>query len=290
MSGERPGRGDDARPATGAAARATPIATQAPGCDAPPRATEATAPDASLVDATWPEVEARAATRSTTLLIPLGATEQHGPHLPLGTDTAIAVAIAEGAAAGVPGAIVAPALPYGSSGEHQGFAGTLSIGAEATELVLVEMARSATETFDRVLFVNAHGGNAAPLAAAVRRLRAESRDVRAWSPRFGGDAHAGRTETSLLLALEASVRVEFAEAGNAAPLADLIDDLREDGVAAVSPNGVLGDPVGASAAEGRALLAAATRDLRQVIISFRCSFLRNGGEKEQRSVGGRAGG
>jgi creatinine amidohydrolase len=222
-----------------------------------------------LADATSPEVEARTAAGPMTLLVPLGATEQHGPHLPIGTDAAIAVALAEGAASEVPGAIVAPALPYGSSGEHQDFAGTLSIGAEATELVLIELARSATETFPRVLFVNAHGGNVSPLTAAVHRLREESRDVRAWSPRLGGDAHAGRTETSLMLALESGVREELAEAGSAAPLVDLIDDLRAGGVRAVSENGVLGDPAGASAAEGRALLAAAIRDLRATLVAWR---------------------
>jgi mycofactocin precursor peptide peptidase len=224
--------------------------------------------DARLSDATAPEVEARAAAEPMTLLVPLGATEQHGPHLPLGTDADIALALAEGAAAEVPGTVVAPVLPYGSSAEHQDFAGTLSIGAEATELVLIELARSATATFDRVLFVNAHGGNAVPLAAAVRRLRAESRDVRAWSPRFGGDAHAGRIETSLLLALEKTVRGDLAEAGNTAPLGELIDDLRLGGVRAVSENGVLGDPLGASVAEGRALLAAAIEDLSTTLVAW----------------------
>jgi mycofactocin precursor peptide peptidase len=210
-----------------------------------------------LADETWPEVEAGAA---GTLLVPLGATEQHGPHLPLGTDTAIAVALAEAAAERMADAVVAPALPYGSSGEHQDFAGTLSIGATATELVLIELARSATETFPRVLFVNAHGGNAAPLAAALARLRDEGRDVRAWSPRWDGDAHAGRIETSLMLAL-GGAQPDLAEAGNAAPLAQLIDGLRRDGVRALAPNGVLGDPGGASAVEGRELLAAAVDDL-----------------------------
>lgn len=258
-----------------------------------------------LGDATWPEIEACAAAGPTTLLVPLGATEQHGPHLSLGTDSTIAVALAESAAARTQGCLVAPLLPYGSSGEHQDFPGTLSIGAAATELILIELARSATETFDRVLFVNAHGGNVAPLVAAIERLRGESREVRAWSPRFGGDAHAGRTETSLLLALDAAtdpdpasplrgrpkahpsecgrplacipglrttadeepgqrstaVRGELAEAGNTAALAELIDDLRAGGVRTVSPNGVLGDPTGASADEGRALLAAAVDDL-----------------------------
>ena len=241
-----------------------------------------------LGETAWPEVEALAAAGPTTLLVPLGATEQHGPHLPLATDSAIAVTLAEAAAARTPGAVVAPVLPYGSSGEHQDFPGTLSIGAAATELVLVELGRSSTETFDRVVFVNAHGGNAAPLAAAVARLRTEGRDARAWSPRFGGDAHAGRTETSLMLALTGppdrgrplapttgqrttapggagqrttAVRWGLAEAGNDAPLAEIIDALREEGVRAVSPNGVLGDPTGASAEEGRALLAAAVDDL-----------------------------
>jgi mycofactocin system creatininase family protein len=223
---------------------------------------------ARLADATWPELEAGAVAGPRTLIVPLGATEQHGSHLPLGTDTAIATALAERAAAELPGALVAPPLPYGSSGEHQGFLGTLSIGAAATELVLVELGRSATESFDRVLFLCAHGGNAGPLAAAAARLRAEGRDVRAFAPRFGGDAHAGRTETSLMLALEGRVPAEIAEAGNTAPLAELIDDLRAGGVRSVSPNGVLGDPAGASAAEGRVLLAAAVEELGAMLAAW----------------------
>lgn len=242
MSEARPGRGSEAR--------------------------SAAAPGARLADATWPEVDARAAAGPRTLLVPLGATEQHGPHLPLSTDSTIAAALAAAAAARTPGAFVAPVLPYGSSGEHQDFAGTLSIGAEATELVLVELGRSACETFARLLFVNAHGGNAAPLAAAVERLRFEGRDARAWSPRWGGDAHAGRTETSSMLALDAAVREGPAEAGNTAPLAELIDGLRAGGVGAVSPNGVLGDPSGASAEEGRTLLAAAVDDLRAILAAW----------------------
>jgi creatinine amidohydrolase len=232
-----------------------------------------------LADASWPQVESRAAEGPTTLILPLGATEQHGPHLPLGTDSTIAVALAEAAAAGIDDVVVAPVLPYGSSGEHQDFAGTLSIGAAATELVLVELGRSATATFDRLLLINAHGGNAAAVAAAVELLRAEGRDVRAWTPRFGGDAHAGRTETSLLLALQETAergRTDLllgavwstAVRGNDAPLAELIGRLRAEGVRAVSPNGVLGDATGASAAEGRALLGAAVEDLRQTLAAW----------------------
>lgn len=208
-----------------------------------------------LGDCAWPDVDAR------LLVVPLGSTEQHGPHLPLSTDTDIASALA----AHVPGAVVAPALAYGSSGEHAGFPGTLSIGQAALELVLVELVRSAG--FDRVLLVNAHGGNAGPVRRAVATLRAEGRDVRAWGPRWDGDAHAGRTETSVLLALGRPVRDER-PVGATAPVAELMPVLRAGGVAAVSPNGVLGDARGASADEGQALLAAAAADLQAFVAAW----------------------
>ncbi|MBK1786961.1 mycofactocin biosynthesis peptidyl-dipeptidase MftE [Prauserella cavernicola] len=203
----------------------------------------------SLADRHWPDVE------PALLAVPLGATEQHGPHLPLHTDTTIATALARRLAERVPGVLVAPAVPYGSSGEHAGFPGTLSIGQDALELLLVELARSA-DHFAGVVFVNGHGGNLEPLRRAVRLLRAEGRRVFAWAP--GGpadDTHAGRTETSVLLHLRpADVRVDAAEPGDATPLPDLLDRLVDGGVRGVSPNGVLGDPTGASAEEGEARL------------------------------------
>jgi mycofactocin system creatininase family protein len=217
---------------------------------------------------TWPEVADHVAARPSTVIVPLGATEQHGPHLPIGTDTTIAVSLAVIAASEVSASVVAPPIPYGSSGEHQEFAGTLSIGAEATGLVLVELARSATETFDRILFVNAHGGNTEPLIGAVARLCMEGRDVRAWSPNWGGDAHAGRTETSLMLALMPRLVRAGRAAGNKAPLGTLIKDLRTVGVRSLSPNGVLGDPTGASAEEGDRLIAAAVDDLRAMLAAW----------------------
>jgi mycofactocin system creatininase family protein len=213
-----------------------------------------------LVSLTSAEVAARS---SSLLAVPVGSTEQHGPHLPLSTDTDVAVALARSLASRRTDVLIAPAVAYGSSGEHDGFAGTLSIGAAATELVLVELGRSALPgSFRRLLLVSAHGGNAGAVTAAVRLLRSEGRDVRAWSPRWGGDAHAGRTETSVQLALDpARVRSALAAAGNTAPVGSLLPALRSGGVRAVSPNGVLGDPAGASAAEGSALLDAAVDDL-----------------------------
>jgi creatinine amidohydrolase len=196
------------------------------------------------------------------LAVPVGATEQHGPHLPLTTDTDIAVALV----ARLGAAVAAPPLCFGSSGEHAGFHGTLSIGQEITQRVLIELGRSACESYEHALFVSTHGGNAAPVARAVEYLRFEGRDVRAWSPRFGGDAHAGRTETSLMLALHpARVRMELAERGCCEDIGSLMPRLRREGVRAVSPNGVLGDPSGASAQEGRELLDRAAESLRTFV-------------------------
>jgi mycofactocin precursor peptide peptidase len=220
-----------------------------------------------LAGLTSPEV-ADLAAAGTLLAVPVGSTEQHGPHLALGTDTDLAVALsarlARAAQAGRgPGVVVAPALHYGSSGEHQDFAGTLSIGQAALELMLVELGRSATETFRRILLVSTYGGNAETVRRAEQRLRGESRDVRAWLAAWGGDAHAGRTETSLQLALApGQVRLDRAEAGDLRPIADLLPLLRVSSVRAVSPSGVLGDPAGASAAEGEAMLTALLTDLQ----------------------------
>jgi mycofactocin system creatininase family protein len=206
----------------------------------------------------WTEISA------STVLLPLGALEQHGPHLPLDTDARVAVAVAGAAAAGDDAHLVAPPLAYGASGEHEGFPGTLSIGHEALRAVLVELGRSALRWASRLVFVNGHGGNLPTVPDAVAQLRREGRDA-AWWPcaPTGGDAHAGRTETSILLALDpAAVRQDAAEPGATAPLAELLPALRAGGVAAVSPNGVLGDPTGATAGEGERLLREMTKALR----------------------------
>ncbi|MCX5041594.1 mycofactocin biosynthesis peptidyl-dipeptidase MftE [Aldersonia sp. NBC_00410] len=194
----------------------------------------------------WPELR----DVSGALLVPVGSVEQHGPHLPLATDTTIATAVA----AALPG-LHAPAVAFGASGEHEGFAGTMSIGTAALSSVLVELGRSACRWAPRICFVNGHGGNSVAVADAVRLLRFEGRDA-GWLPCAvpRADAHAGRTETSLMLHLDPeSVRTDLAEAGNTESIAALLPRLRAGGMAAVSANGVLGDPTGASAAEGERL-------------------------------------
>jgi creatinine amidohydrolase len=206
----------------------------------------------SLGAAAWPELGP-----APLLVVPLGSVEQHGPHLPVATDTAVASAVAELAVDRLDGTLLAPALAYGASGEHEDFPGTVSLGTEALTALLVEYGRSACRWAGRVLVVNGHGGNLDALRTAGAVLRREGRDV-AWfscgTP--GGDAHAGRTETSLMLHVEpAAVRPDRSVRGVTSPIGELMPRLRAEGVRAVSPSGVLGDPAGATAEEGAALLA-----------------------------------
>ena len=165
---------------------------------------------------------------------------------------------------------VAPALPYGSSGEHAGFPGTLSLGQDVLESALVELVRSADHFADIVL-VCWHGGNAEAVARAVRRSRDEGRALSCWQPRLPdpADAHAGWIETSLMLALAPTLVRDARPAGPAEPLAALMPALRGRGVRAVSPSGVLGDARRASAAGGRDLLAALVADLSRFLETTR---------------------
>jgi mycofactocin precursor peptide peptidase len=224
-----------------------------------------------LATAHWPDVEAAA---RRLLVVPVGSLEQHGAHLPLDTDTRVAVAVAARACAGRAGVGLAPAIAIGASGEHADFPGTLSIGHVALSTLLVELGRHASLHWPAILLVNGHGGNAGAISDALGKLRAEGRDGHVWHAgvrpamlaaagvTLTADAHAGRVETSLMLALApGDVRLSDAAAGETRPLAEVMAGLRAGGVRRVSPNGVLGDPAGASAAEGESLLAQMVADL-----------------------------
>jgi len=236
----------------------------------------------ALATAHWPDVAARA---RRLLVVPVGSLEQHGPHLPLDTDTRIAAAVADLACAGRHDVGLAPPIAIGASGEHADFPGTLSIGHVALSTLLVELGRHASLHWTAMLLVNGHGGNLTAIADAIATLRAEGRQCQVWhagirpsmlagapSPQPAIDAHAGRVETSLMLALApGDVRLDRAAPGNTRPLPGIMADLREHGVRAVSPTGVLGDPAGASAAEGERLLALLAADLAVVIETLTAS-------------------
>jgi mycofactocin system creatininase family protein len=218
-----------------------------------------------LGDATWPEVAATG--RSCLVVVPIGSLEQHGPHLPLDTDTQVAAWLGERLAEIRPDVLVAPAVTYGASGEHAAFPGTLLINHRVLADLLIELVRSARDAFAGVVLVSGHGGNQEGLSLVDERCRADGDEVLIWSATTpGGDAHAGRTETSLMLAIDpGAVRLELAAAGCTDPLQQLLPRLRAEGVRPISSNGVLGDPQGANAAEGEVLLAALSGRLAEAV-------------------------
>ena len=207
----------------------------------------------------WTDVE------SPILLVPVGSCEQHGPHLPLHTDTVIATALARALAQRRHDCVVAPPLAITASGEHQGFAGTLSIGNAAMTDVLIELVRSA-DWANGVVFVNGHGGNATAMSRAADAFERESRRVLVWWPRVdGGDPHAGHVETSLMLALAPDeVRLDRAAPGPVPAMADLV----RHGVLPLSPSGVLGDPTAATAPAGERLLAQLATQLAEAVAQW----------------------
>ncbi|MEI7885757.1 MAG: mycofactocin biosynthesis peptidyl-dipeptidase MftE [Actinomycetes bacterium] len=224
-----------------------------------------------LAQLAWPEVPP-----DSLLVVPLGSCEQHGPHLPVDTDQRIASWLSDQLAQLRPGLVIAPPVTIAASGEHQGFAGTLSIGSAVLESVIIELVRSALPStgvgpFAAVLFVNGHGGNIAAVAAAITKLRLESRDAAVWNPQVaGGDSHAGRTETSILLHLDpACVRTERLEVGSTDRWRDIAPKVLTEGLAAITPNGVLGDPRDATAEEGARVCAELLFDLQGFVADWR---------------------
>ena len=242
-----------------------------------------------LTEMTWPEIADAVADGATTVILPLGATEQHGPHLPLGTDTFRAAALADGVAKAVPETLVAPALPVGCSDEHTGFAGLLSLDHETLARVIVDCAhRMAGWGVSRLVLLSAHGGNAEALDLVVARLATELPVLRlvvlgaltslsdailaiAQADGIPADAvglHAGEGETSEMLALRPDlVRLHAAGSGHRNSAADLMPRLRREGVRAVTPSGTLGDARCANGNRGVRYLAVQVDRYRQTLVA-----------------------
>jgi mycofactocin system creatininase family protein len=222
-----------------------------------------------LGNMTWTELAGYDTTESVgntpLLVVPVGSCEQHGPHLPLDTDTVIAIALATDLVARRSDCVLAPAITISASGEHQGFAGTLSIGTDVMATVIIELTRSA-DWAAGIVFVNGHGGNRTAMRRAAAILHDEARNVLVWWPHVsGGDPHAGHTETSVMLALAPDrVRLGAATPGPIPPL----DDLIRHGVRHLSSTGVLGDPTGANAGDGQAILRTLTDGLAAAVAEW----------------------
>jgi len=219
----------------------------------------------------WPEVKAELEGGRDTVVMALGATEQHGPHMPLATDALLGDHLARLVAERLE-AFVAPTVRIGCSEHHLAFPGTLSISEETFHAIVADVVRSlARGGFRRVVLLPTHGGNFAPLAAAVEKLGDDSGiDVRALTdlrallaiaqvgadehgvPLNEGGLHAGEWETSMLTSVHPElVRQDRAVPGYTGDIESAMGAMFASGVDAIADNGVVGDPSRASAEHGR---------------------------------------
>lgn len=233
----------------------------------------------------------------TVAVVPTGAIEQHGPHLPLDTDTflctSVATAAAERARGGGP-VVVTPAVSFGSSEHHMAFAGTVTLRPETFRQAVAEICASlARHGFRRLLVVNGHGGNTALLTAGIQQLGFEApvhavavdywtlardviADVRDSGP--GGMGHACEFETSLMLHLRPeSVRRDRIVREIVVPRYphEQFDLFEKRGLSAhwktheLSQSGVMGAPDLATDEKGRRLFDACVEGLAALIEELR---------------------
>jgi creatinine amidohydrolase len=241
----------------------------------------------NLFEMTRPEIERAIAAGVDTVIATFGSTEQHGLHLPLGTDTIWGEALGERVARTLGNALLAPGMPIGCSEHHMDFAGSLTLSRETFSQVVTDLCRSlAHHGFVHIVLIPTHGGNFAPLAKTVAAIRPELPEVnliaftdlmgfmdeifkageaRAVKPEQAG-AHSGEFETSVMLTVRPDLVVmEAAQAGYVGDQLRIAAKVFEEGFRAATENGVLGDPGDASAANGEAYMTAMTELLVRFI-------------------------
>lgn len=234
-----------------------------------------------LEELSWTDVEALIAAGKRTAIVMTASMEQHGPHLPTMTDTAIGYAVGTRVAEKLGDALLAPVIRPGCSDHHLAFPGSISIPESVfIDTVMATVRSLAPHGFTKFVLLSAHGGNFAALEQAATKLREEfaSKGVTivdfagrealketmaamiGAAARFGRpqdvDAiHADVTETSVLLARHGPlVKMDRLEIGKMGRI-DL-DELLSKGLRAITPNGILGDPHGATAEIGEAVVEA----------------------------------
>jgi len=243
----------------------------------------ALSPSLILEQMTWPEVELELTRGMTSVVIPVGAVEQHGPHLPLFVDAERGTALGLRVARLLGDALLAPTIRVGCSDHHMGFAGTLTLRKETLEALLRDYCVSlAHHGFLDLFVVPSHGGNFQPIREMLPRLSAAVREIDSRCRVFaytdllefisvwrwvveeevglgrnvGG--HADIAESSEMLFLHSNlVRLRRVEPGRIGELdAELVARVFEKGLRSVTPNGVLGDPAGMDPRLGERLLDA----------------------------------
>jgi creatinine amidohydrolase len=239
---------------------------------------------------TSPEVGQAIADGHDTVVIPFGSLEQHGGHLPIGTDAMLGDEFGR-RIAGRLNAFLVPTVRVGFADHHLPFAGTVSVSKDTLRRVAVDYAHGlARHGFRRIVFVPTHGGNFQPLVDAVEECHGIagakvmtvvsdfSRDVlregtvgvslkSGITPEESG-AHAGEWETSIMLWLAPTlVRMNAAAPGYVGDMAEGVQRVLRDGVSLdqLSPNGVMGDPRKAQAERGELYIEALTNVALRVL-------------------------
>lgn len=230
-----------------------------------------------MEEMTWPEIKQAIESGFKTAVFAVGSTEQHGPHLPEMTDARIGEDVGERIARKLGNALQARTVDVGISEHHLAFAGTISLKPETLSLVLRDYVDSlARHGFTRVVIIPTHGGNFATVRQAIAAARTnhpgleviaftevlaltgflERLSVEHGVSAEEAGAHAGESETSMMLALEGDlVKTDRFASGYLGPFGEAESKLLfEKGMRALSANGVLGDPRKASAAKGEGYL------------------------------------
>lgn len=225
----------------------------------------------------WPDVRAAIAAGFATAVVAVGSTEQHGPHLPTMTDTRIGDAMVHRVARKLGNALQARTIPVGVSDHHLAFGATVSLKPETLTMIVRDYADSLVRAgFRRIIFLPSHGGNFAAVAQAIEDAGKAHPDIEITgytdllgfsgclnraSAEFGiseeeSGAHAGESETSIMMALESElVARDRLAPGYLGPTGEReIRIIFEQGMPALTPNGVIGDPRQATAEKGEVYL------------------------------------
>ncbi len=241
---------------------------------------------------TWAEVQKEIENGRDSVVVPFGSTEQHGRHLPLGTDAIIGDEIGRGLAERL-GAFIAPTVRIGCSQHHLVFPGTISLREETLQRIIIDVVASLSgQKFRRIILIPTHGGNFKPLEEAIKLIKPiENIRILAFtdlkglinrafesSKAFGVDerssgAHSGEWETSLMLALRPQqVKMDCAAEGFVGDLSEVMSKVF-DGIQNLDKNGVLGDPRPANEKAGKKYL--------EEIIEFLYTWVSEQDQKER---------
>jgi creatinine amidohydrolase len=229
---------------------------------------------------TWPEIKEKLETGYDTIIISLGATEQHGPHLPECTDETIGLGLSCGLAERLGNTLVAPTIVPGLSEHHMVLPGSLTLRPETFKMVVEDYVKSYyRHGFRKFIFIASHGGNMDTTIRLLEELRETYRDVRFYNaltldrllkilymvekemgmPAGSCGGHACAFETSLMLYLNPKhVKMDKAAPGYVGPpTRELVETMFKHGVVGISEIGVLGDPTYATRELGEKFFDAA---------------------------------